>query len=256
MNRIRTGDLLLGLNDLFVNKIALIQALAAFLIFGAPLDKKRSVLGSIYRGLTVTPLVKRLRRADSVHDTAGRLLFSILDGFARLSTLSDERREFWSKLRDMFIPSLSILKMSYADEAAAATGRLNDLKAMKSVLEAIVLPEGMTLYDLTATYLQAGVELGELISSRAGEEISDEAKRTKQLHVVRSETLGLLGRFREALAEEVKGNESLPRDLPEQVFAYIDALAAKRQGPGDESDEDSANDSDNEQNDTGPAAKA
>jgi hypothetical protein len=256
MIRIRTGDLILGLNDLFVNKIGLIQTLASFLIFGAPLDKKRSVLGSVYRGLTVTPFVAQLRRTDAVHDSAGRLLYMISDGFAQLVTLTEEQRVFWSNVRDTFIPSLSILKMSYPDEAAAATGRLKDLESMKSVLDAIQLPEKMTVYGLTAIYLQAGVSLGELISSRAGEEISDEAKRTKQLHVVRLETLGLLGRFREALTEEVKGNEKLPRDLPEQVFAYIDTLAAKRQGPRGESDEDPASDLGDDETGTATAAKA
>jgi hypothetical protein len=252
MNRIRTGDLLLGLNDLFVAKIDLIRALASFLIFGPPLDKIRTMLGSVYRGMTVTPLVKQLREKDAVHDSAGRLLYSLCSSFARLSTLSEERREFYLRIRDTFIPNLSILKMSYADESAAATLRLNDLETMKSLMEEIVLPENLTLYSLTATYLQAGVELGELMSSRVGEEIADEAKRTKQLNVVRAETLGLLGRFREALTEEVKGNEALPRDLPEQVFGYIDSLAAKREGRLDTSAEDPKNEVEDSNNDLEP----
>ncbi len=256
MNRIRTGDLLIGLNDLFINKIALIRALAAFAIFGPPLDKMRTLLGSIYRGLTVTPLVKQLSEKDSVHDTAGRLLYFICNGYAQLSTISEERRAFWARVRDTFIPNLSILTMSYADEAAAATLRLKDLETLKSLLEEVSLPENLTLYSLTSTYLQAGVELGEIMSSRVGEEVADEAEKTKQLNVVRLETMGLLSRFREAPAEEVKGNEALPRKLPEQVFGYIDSLAAKRKGRTDASEEIPESDVEDENPDLVPADKA
>ncbi len=255
MNRIRTGDLLLGLNDLFITKIALIRALASFVIFGPPLDRMRGVLGSMYRGLTATPLVKQLSEKDAVHDSAGRMLYSICSGFALLTAISEERREFYARIRDTFIPNLSILKMSYADESAAATLRLNDLETMKGLMEEIALPENMTLYSLTATYLQAGVALGELMSSRVGEEIADDAKRTKQLHVVRLETLGLLGRFRDALTEEVKGNEALARDLPEQVFGYIDSLAAKRDRRSDRSAEDPGNDVEDNPDDVEPTEK-
>ncbi len=236
-NRIRTGDLLLGLNDLFSNKLAMIQALASFVIFGPSLNRNRSVLGSIYRGAAVTPFVKQLGAKDAVHDSFGRLLFAICDGYAKLSTLSAEQRAFWTQIQSTFIPSLSILKKSYADEAAAATLRLRDLETMKDALEPIRLPENLSLYTLIAAYLQAGVELGELLSSRAGKEVADESKRTKQLHVVRSETLGILGRFRDALVEEVKENASLPRDLPEQIFAYLDSLAAKRKDSAEATEE-------------------
>ncbi len=166
-----------------------------------------------------------------------------------------EQRAFWAHIRETFIPNLSILNMTYADESAAATLRLNDLEAMKSLLEAVALPENMTLCSLTATYLKAGVELGEIMSSRIGEEIADEAKKTKQLNVVRLETMGLLGRFRDALTEEVKGNESLPRDLPEQVFGYIDSLAAKRKGHTDSSEEIPESDIEDEDPDLEPADK-
>ena len=228
-NRIRTGDLLLGLNDLFTNKLDLICTLLVFQIFGAALEAKRQVLNSIYRGMSNIPLVKKLQMADDVHDSTGRVVFMLCEGFSRLVTLSDDQRGFFARVRDLFVPGLSGLQASYADEAAAATERLDSLAEMKDELEAIELPLGMTLYALIETHLKAGVEIGELLSTRAKEEADEETKRTKQLHVVRVETLKLLRRFRDALAQEIEANPELPRDLDAQVFSYLDTLSERRE---------------------------
>ena len=45
---------------------------------------------------------------------------------------------------------------------------------------------------------------------------------------MRSATIGLLARFRQALADEVAAKPSLPRDLESKVFAYFDQLEANR----------------------------
>ena len=145
MKYIKTSDLILGLNDLFRNKITLIQALAAYALFGEPLDDKRRVLAAIYRGPKSTPFVNRLKEKDAVHDGAGRILYFLCKNFERLPTLTDEERDFWYKLKETFVPSLSILKATYADKAAAATKRLELLAPMKSELEKIAIPNGMSL---------------------------------------------------------------------------------------------------------------
>ena len=100
---------------------------------------------------------------------------------------------------------------------------------MKSELEGIAIPNGMSLYQLIETYLHAGIELGELLSSRARTAVEEETKRTKQLNVIRAETVGLLHRFRKAIAQEVEVNDALPRDLEAQVFCFFDQLADNRQ---------------------------
>jgi len=55
-----------------------------------------------------------------------------------------------------------------------------------------------------------------------------DAKSRKAASKVRSETVGLLNRLRDALADDIAANPALPRDLDAQIFGYLDVLEAQR----------------------------
>ena len=77
---------------------------------------------------------------------------------------------------------------------------------------------------LSTLHSDAGQSLNDLLSNRAD---MDESGR-KDASKLRSQTIGLLNRFRGALADEVEENTALPRNLDQQVFAYFDELEGIR----------------------------
>ena len=126
------------------------------------------------------------------------------------------------------IPSLSTLTDSYEDEAARIDDKRKILTRHADFLAAFQVGPSHTLQSILSAHVEAGEKLGELLSKRAGEVAEDKSARTKQSITLRSATIGLLGRFRQALADEVEANKDLPRDLESKVFAYFDQLEANR----------------------------
>jgi hypothetical protein len=98
------------------------------------------------------------------------------------------------------------------------------LKTLEADLKLFPIAGGLTLLDWVTDFLDAGQSLNDLLSNRAD---MDESGR-KDASELRSQTIGLLNRFRGALADEVEENTALPRTLDQQVFAYFDELEGMR----------------------------
>ncbi len=147
-----------------------------------------------------------------------------------MPALPKELRDAAERIRNEFIPELRELRDSYADEARRAIERKAKLATFRSDLQRfpVAWTDGTakhpTLYDWVAAYLDAGAHLDELLSARADAAPGSRA----DAGALRASTLGLIGRFRAGLANELTANPKLPRDLDAKVFAYLDLLTDLR----------------------------
>ncbi len=253
MRHLTCGDLMLVLDDMFTNKLVLIQPTLAFQLFGPSLGEKRRSLSSVQKGLARRPLKEALRETDREHQSTGRALYYVCRGMEQLELLPLETRAVFTRVREVFVPSLSVLTKSYEDEAAFAKRLDDDALSLKPSLETIPLGNDLTLYSLVFVYVEAGKKIDSLLSSRADTRADDEVKRTREVNRLRSLTLGVLSQFREALVQEISVNSDLPRDLESKVFSYLDQLCETRdQRSAGKRADDTADDDNSHVSDVGP----
>jgi hypothetical protein len=82
----------------------------------------------------------------------------------------------------------------------------------------------LSLYDWCNGFVAQGEQIGTLLGQRA--DITAQSRR--EAGKLRASTVGILGRFRAALADEMAIDKSLPADLDAKVFGYFDELSAMR----------------------------
>jgi len=139
--------------------------------------------------------------------------------------VAEEQRAAARRIREAFIRDLGVLSDSYAEEAAAAKQNRPKLVELEADLRAAPTPDGKTLYEWASAFVDHGDKLAQLLSSR-GQATGFEYFR--QQTALRVTTLGLLGRFRAALKDELAENPQLPRDLDERIFGGFEELSHKR----------------------------
>jgi hypothetical protein len=126
------------------------------------------------------------------------------------------------RIRAAFIPALAELGASYPVEADRAIERKPLLVSMKADLKRFPLAGGGTLLDTATAFLDAGESIHRALSDRA--DVPKGAR--KEAAVLRSTTVGMLGRLRADVAREVKKDSKLPRDREARIFGYFDTLEA------------------------------
>ena len=223
------GDVVLVLDDFYNVKIELVRPTLTFQIYDAALQEHRTWLKGIDPGLTGRPLVEDLTGSDALHDSGVRAVHLVCTGLGQFLPLPKATRQFLLKVRDTFAPSLGATQESYADEAAAAKAREDDLEEMEPTLKAFPVAPETTLYTLVSTYIEAGKEIDTLLSQRAETKADAEHKRTKEANRIRSQTIRTINQFRETLVAEIKSKPELPRDLESRVFSYYDQLQETRE---------------------------
>jgi hypothetical protein len=228
-NRLTEGDVSLVLDDLFENKIGLLEQAKAFAIYRPALEERREKLAAVRKALEGRPLSEELKTADLVHDSTGRALHLICTGLGQLVTLDQDQRNLLARIQKTFVPTLGDLQKSYEDEAAAAARRRPALEEMEAELKAFPVAPEMTMHTLVSSYIDAGQQIDVLLSKRATATAEETSGREAESVAIRSETVGLLGRFRSALADEIAMTPELQRDLEAKVFAYYDQLSQSRE---------------------------
>ncbi len=114
---------------------------------------------------------------------------------------------------------------SYAEEAAAAKKNRAKVTELEQDLKLFPVPEGKTLFDWVNAFLDAGDSLAELLHHRVA---ATSPSPQGSVGKLRSDTIGLLYKFRSTLQSEIAENEALPRDLEQQVFGFFDELDERR----------------------------
>ncbi len=215
----------LGLSDLFDKRHAALILSNAGKTYEPILQQKKALIDALPPALTGgRPLADALGLADQRHDGFGAAIFHVCQAYLRWPDVPPPVKAAVERVVAAFIPSIEDLQASYAVEAHAAMQHKNDLVTLAADLGAIPIAGGLTLLDWAQGYITAGESLGMLLSQRA----DIDASARSQASQLRASTVGILGRFRGALLDEVAASPGLPADLEAQVFAYIDELDAMR----------------------------
>ena len=85
--------------------------------------------------------------------------------------------------------------------------------------------EAETLYDWVEAFITAGETLDTLLAKGPKTSTADARDAVR----MRAHLIGLLGRFRAVLGDEIAESDELKPALLDQVFARFDKLEAKRQ---------------------------
>ena len=166
-----------------------------------------------------------LAETDERHDGFGEGIWLYTEALLIAPGVSAEARAAAQNVREAFVPNRGRLVDSYAEEAAQAKKNRPKLDELKVDLDSLPVPDGRTLLHWAAGFVDAGETLDKLLSDRSSTEATAANKPATEL---RSTTIGLLRRLREALRDEVTSNPALPRDLESRVFAYVDELSSRR----------------------------
>jgi hypothetical protein len=240
MRNLTLGDLKLALRHLLNDKEKLeeLRRSATGKLYEPRLRAKQKALEAIPDpALKQAPLAAELAETDGVHDGFGAATYYICLAIEAHPRLPVPLKEAAKRVLETFVPQLGVLRAPYADEAAAALDNRPELTQLKTELKAIAVPGGGTLYDWVKNFLAAGDKIDKLLRDRAAKlATSENAGVTAPL---RSSTVGVMGRFREALRDELEDDGcTLGADYEAKLFAYIDKLSTDRAAASTTSTED------------------
>lgn len=222
--RLNLADIYLGLEDLFTKRhdalVLTKSGKGQEEVLGVQRDEINALPAAMTGGRA---FADELAAADDEHDGLGYALWHLTEAYVRAPGSSAELVETALRVRDAFVPEISHLQASYADEAAAAGLRKSHLSVLDADLKRLPI-EGGTAYDWAVAFVAAGEKLSTLLSQRA--DVESQTRKNAQL--LRSETVGILNDLRRAISREKKRNSFLPADIDELIFGYFDTLEDNR----------------------------
>jgi hypothetical protein len=228
LRNLTLGDLKLALRDLLGDKVGELRLSATGKLYEPRLRAKQQQIEAIPDAAgSQAPLAKELGEADMRHDGFGGATFYLCRAIEAHPTLPASLKQAAAAVQSTFVPQLDVLRAPYPDEASAALDNRPELTKLKAELKSIATPGGGTLLDWVQSFITAGDEIDKLLRERATRLATGEnAAATGPL---RGATIGLLGRFRDALGDELREDGGkLPADHDARLFAYIDKLNEDR----------------------------
>jgi hypothetical protein len=103
-----------------------------------------------------------------------------------------------------------------------------DLERLAGELKTITVPGGKTVYVWVKDFLDDGDKLGVMLADRGRTTASVESAKAAAA-ALRASTIGLLGRLRSAVQDEIPGGAKLPRGYEAKLFATFDELHKRRE---------------------------
>lgn len=227
MRHLTFGDLKLGLRDLLDDRLDELQLSATGRMYEPWLRAKRDDIDAIPDAIgSATPLAAELGEGDTRHDGLGSAVFFYCDAIDNHPTLSADIKAAAARVKATFIPVHQNIRAPYADEAAAAQKNRPALATLHADLTMLATPGGGTLLQWVTDFVDAGDAIDVLLRERARIlATQDSAAGTGAL---RSATIGLLSRMRDALFDELQNTPSLPAKHDASLFSYLDKLHADR----------------------------
>ncbi len=228
MYRLTLGDLKLGLKDLLLVRSEELKQSAFGGLYLPLLTAKRAAIEALPEAMTSgLPLAAQLAETDDEHDGLGGAIWFLTEAVFRHPSLTPALREATAAIRAAFVPELSVLRKPHADEAAAAHNHRSELTRLEAELKLVTVPGGQTLYAWVSDFLDKGDKLGELLALRGQSKAGVE--NAKQAASLRAGTIGLLGRLRSSIQDEVVGGAKLPEGYEAKLFATFDELQKRRE---------------------------
>lgn len=227
MRHLTLGDLRLALKDILDTHAS---------------DLDRSTTGKVYRPLLVqkraeieaqpeaTPrgaaYAADLAEVDARHDAYGAAIYHLTLAVLLHPAVDAATKDIALRAQETFVPALGVLSARYADEAAHAHRKRAAFEALRPELEQIAVPGGAKLSGWVEGFLDHGDRIGELLHGRA--EAGALAAPSFDGGALKSSTVGLLGRFRQAIRDEIASGLVLPKDYEARLFALVDLLNDSR----------------------------
>jgi len=219
------SDLLLGLGDLIETRLPKVTKAHSIALY---LPRLRAQLKAIevLPGATTSgePFAQELADTDGQHDGHGAAIYYLVEAHLRSPTVDDATKATLRAARDRIVPELAELKASFPDEAAKAVLHESDVEALKGSLKKVPVAGAHSLYDWCVSFIGAGKELDKLLRKRADVVTGDRSGAG----ALRASSVGLLNRFRSALADELTDDAEALATTDHALFAYLDALEARR----------------------------
>jgi hypothetical protein len=227
MRNLTLADLRLVLADMLDNRADVLKSTQTGKLYGPILAAKRKALENLPDPGASVPhtVVEDINAVDAQHDGLGAAIWHYTEAVLGHPTISAELRDAARRVREAFIPDLGALRDSFADEAAAAAQNRPKLEKLAEDLRRFATPDGKTLHDWVAAFLDQGDKLARLLSARVPATGFEAFRQNTALRVT---TIGLLGRFRAALADEMAEHPQKPRDLDAKIFGFVDEVSQKR----------------------------
>jgi hypothetical protein len=228
MYRLTLGDLKLALADLLAVRLEDLKQSAFGGLYLPLLTAKKEAIDALPEAMTSgLPLAAQLAETDDEHDGLGGSVWFITEAVLRHPTLTPALRTAAMAIRTAFVPELGVLRKPHADEAAAAYNHRADLTRLEVELTSITVPGGQTLYTWVSDFLDKGDHLGSLLAMRGQAQAG--AESAKQAGALRAGAIGLLGRLRSSIQDEVAGSANLPAGYEAKLFATFDELSKRRE---------------------------
>lgn len=224
-------DLRLALEDMLERRLETLRATGVGRCYEPSLVRLREQLAVLPETVDdQRPLVELIGETRRIHRAWGSALFHAMEAYARVPTLSEGQRKELEELRRLFMPKLGELRESYATVAARAFSRGRLLGRYSASLASFPVVGDCTLADWVSAYVATGRRLGELVACRADLVAQLAAGSTERMEGrrLRSAVIGMLGRLRAALVDELAAQPQLHRQLDAELFAYVDELARMR----------------------------
>lgn len=227
MRHLTLGDLRLGLKDILETHAEELVLSVAGKLYQPLLSKKRAEIEAQPEPrVHGAAFVAELAEADAHHDALGAAVFYLTQAVLIHPTLDEATKEIAMRAQRAFVPELGVLAARYVDEAAHAHRKRDAFDSLRPELEQFVAPGGANLGDWVASFLDHGDRIGALLQARA--EIGATAVAPVDGGALKSSTIGLLGRFRQAIRDEVAMGADLPKGYEDRLFAFLDQLDRSR----------------------------
>jgi hypothetical protein len=224
LRNLTVGDLKLALRDLLGENLAQLRLTATGKLYEPRLRTKQQQIEAIPEAAgPLAPLAKELGETDVQHDGFGAASFYLCKAIEVHPTLPAALKQAAASVQKTFVPQLDILRAPYSDEASAALDNRPELVKLKAELKSIAAPGGGTLHDWIKSFIGKGDEIDKLLRQRAT--LLATGENAAATGPLRGATIGLLGRFRDALGDEIREDGGkIPADHDARLFAYIDKL--------------------------------
>jgi hypothetical protein len=227
MAQLPLGDLKLVLRDMLGKRRPLLEASTAGRLYLPLLQTRLDAIEALPPVLTSRPLADELAAEDQLHDGLGSAIWYLCQAYMHHPTVAAETRKAAERVLTTFIPSLGELRRPYADEAVAAQQHEPEIERLTAELGRFPVAGGGTLNDWVVAFVGQGKKLDGLLSQR-GEVTSVGGNERRQAVTLRSSTVGLLGRLRASLEDELMVEARFDRTMADQVFGYHDELLRLR----------------------------
>jgi hypothetical protein len=227
MRNLTLGDLKIGLKNLIDDRTVHLQLTSMSASYAPLLAAKRNAIDALPPSLTGgRPLADALTATDDRHDGFGYAIRKHCEAILALPTASPELKKAAQEIITTFVPEIRALHDTYGDEAAVAAKNRTHLDKLDSMLKLISVPTGGTIDTWVKAFLDEGDALGRLLSDRTVIEAG--AYSAAEITSLRMGTIGLIRRFRDAVADEMADKTDLPRNLDALLFGFFDELSERR----------------------------